>query len=676
MVHVQDARGVVRAQPIPDEALQAELRRAYFELGRDQTRLVAWVEQNHPALSERFAGVQEGALFSDTSIIMMAGILILWFLCAVESARKPGLLAGAVVATLVGGLLAAGLVSVDAQINALHVSISQLLGAALLGSLWLGGVAAFVMPITQLQLYVMVDALKALLPALVALMLMMVVGFCMQLLDSGLDVVRLPQLLPPTFIYALPMVLPAAFLTAVVISFAKFQNDNELIAVRAAGIPLFQIVRPLLGVALLLSGLTAYLQFETVPRANLATGKLGAEAIKSVLLDRITRSPDRIVSYPGGFIQYETFEQGRLQSVVAVQMEGSRPQLLVSASSATVGPDPIERDRINVTMEDILYYGRLQDDESNPPTLSARFIYPLAVETDEVEPTDDKYLTTRGLRTMLQRYRSVLRTAKEYENPEEVYREAREKKRALGSELDELESRLDDLQAKMTRARADRRAAASAARNADQTVQQLEEKIGALKTRQEAISQKMEEMDPLEDPELYKEVASEKDEIDEKVKELLETRRKEQLEVQNQTRERNAAQSTVQSLELRIEQVTAEVSALRARADQAGRKARVADTQRNLLSLLVRVHRRLAWALSIVGFALMGIPLGVMAGSRSIMMAFGISFMLVLFLFYVPLSAGMQWANEGAVHPAVGIWAGNAFMCMIGLALTFHACRR
>jgi lipopolysaccharide export LptBFGC system permease protein LptF len=58
------------------------------------------------------------------------------------------------------------------------------------------------------------------------------------------------------------------------------------------------------------------------------------------------------------------------------------------------------------------------------------------------------------------------------------------------------------------------------------------------------------------------------------------------------------------------------------------------------------------------------------------MMAFGISFLLVLVLFYVPLSVGVQWAGEGAIHPALGIWAGNAVMCMLGLVMTAYVCRR
>jgi lipopolysaccharide export LptBFGC system permease protein LptF len=277
---------------------------------------------------------------------------------------------------------------------------------------------------------------------------------------------------------------------------------------------------------------------------------------------------------------------------------------------------------------------------------------------------------------MLQRYRSELADRELYENPRHVHKEARRKKNELDRELSAVWGRLAELKTELAGARSTRKAAESAALNADRAVQQLTEKIEALETRQEAVATRMEEMDPLEDPDLYKQVAREKDEIDEQIEALVERRKEKKTEARKQTQRREAAAEDIEQLQGRIQAVREQGQQVDARVQDAAQKAHRADTQRDMVSLLVRVHRRMAWALSILGFTLMGIPLGVMAGSRSIMVAFGISFLLVLMLFYVPLSAGIQWSNEGVVHPAVGIWAGNVLICLLGLVLTCHVCRR
>ena len=57
----------------------------------------------------------------------------------------------------------------------------------------------------RLQRYILMHTAKSFLPAFVTLSLLMVVGFCMQLLHEGLDVVRLSSLLPKVFAWCVPI---------------------------------------------------------------------------------------------------------------------------------------------------------------------------------------------------------------------------------------------------------------------------------------------------------------------------------------------------------------------------------------------------------------------------------------------------------------------------------------
>ena len=98
--------------------------------------------------------------------------------------------------------------------------------------------------------------------------------------------------------------------------------------------------------------------------------------------------------------------------------------------------------------------------------------------------------------------------------------------------------------------------------------------------------------------------------------------------------------------------------------------------QRDMTSALLRVHRRLAWALSILGFALVGVPIGVMFSGRSVLVAFGLSFGIVLFVFYAPLSVGVPLAQAGKLPVAPTVWAGNFLTFALAVILMVKAnCR-
>jgi lipopolysaccharide export LptBFGC system permease protein LptF len=106
------------------------------------------------------------------------------------------------------------------------------------------------------------------------------------------------------------------------------------------------------------------------------------------------------------------------------------------------------------------------------------------------------------------------------------------------------------------------------------------------------------------------------------------------------------------------------------------RQASWADDQHDLVSVRLRIHKRLAQAVSLLVFALLGIPLGIMAGGRSTMIAFGISFAIVLMVFYPFLVFGQIAAKAGMVPVVPAMWAGNVFVCVIGAVLMFRVLLR
>ena len=99
-------------------------------------------------------------------------------------------------------------------------------------------------------------------------------------------------------------------------------------------------------------------------------------------------------------------------------------------------------------------------------------------------------------------------------------------------------------------------------------------------------------------------------------------------------------------------------------------------SQHDLNAVLTRIHQRLAWAISILAFALVGVPMGILAGGRNVMVAFGLSFALALLLFYVPLNLGTPLAKSGRLAVLPAMWTGNCMTFVLGIALMARVVRR
>ena len=78
--------------------------------------------------------------------------------------------------------------------------------------------------------------------------------------------------------YSLPQIIvltiPMAFLFAILLAIGRMAADSELVAMRASGISLFSIYRPILIMSLLLAAVTTYLMTVTLPAGNKATSEL------------------------------------------------------------------------------------------------------------------------------------------------------------------------------------------------------------------------------------------------------------------------------------------------------------------------------------------------------------------------------------------------------------------
>ena len=88
------------------------------------------------------------------------------------------------------------------------------------------------------------------------------------LVGKGLEIGVLAQFFFYSALMLIPMSLPLAILLATLITFGNFGERCELLAMKAAGLPLIKVMRPLVVVVIFISGLSFYFQNVVGPRAT------------------------------------------------------------------------------------------------------------------------------------------------------------------------------------------------------------------------------------------------------------------------------------------------------------------------------------------------------------------------------------------------------------------------
>ncbi len=137
--------------------------------------------------------------------------------------------------------------------------------------------------INILHRYLVKELFRTFLPSLMCFEFVLLLGFSIQLLHKGLDVPSVFSVLPYMVLYTLPHALPASLLTATVMTYGRLSADNEITAIKIAGIHLHNIVTPVVITGVFFSIITLYLNAEVLPRSYFKVRRLQERAVKRVL---------------------------------------------------------------------------------------------------------------------------------------------------------------------------------------------------------------------------------------------------------------------------------------------------------------------------------------------------------------------------------------------------------
>ena len=104
--------------------------------------------------------------------------------------------------------------------------------------------------------------------------------FAELIIERDVEVRVVLQLLAYNLPQIIVLTIPMAFLFAILLAIGRMAADSELVAMRASGISLFSIYRPILLMSLLLAAVTTYLMTVTLPAGNKATSELQLAILK------------------------------------------------------------------------------------------------------------------------------------------------------------------------------------------------------------------------------------------------------------------------------------------------------------------------------------------------------------------------------------------------------------
>jgi len=187
--------------------------------------------------------------------------------------------------------------------------------------------------------------------------------------------------IPFSLIFAIPMsVMASAFLI-----FSRMSSDRELIAMKACGISLWQVVQPIVLIAALLSLVCIYINCNLAPDSHYARrtvlGKLGVETPLSLLDEgRFIRD------FPGYTIYIARKDGMHVSDIVIYEFDSKGVKQTVRAKSGTIEADKQNPGKIMIR----LFQVRIdQADDQFPEDLSrtkhlSAAEYPVTIDVAEL----------------------------------------------------------------------------------------------------------------------------------------------------------------------------------------------------------------------------------------------------------------------------------------------------
>lgn len=187
--------------------------------------------------------------------------------------------------------------------------------------------------------------------------------------------------MPFSLIFAIPM----SVLAAVFLVFSRMANDREIVAIKASGISLWQVVQPPLVIAAFLCVVCIYINCDLAPNSHyqrrLFLGKIGVETPLSLIDEgRFIRD------FPGLTLYIGKKDGFKLYDIVIYRFGDSGLKQTIRAKSGTIVVNETNRHKVHIDLHQVRM-DQADDNTAGDLGLSRQFSageYPLDVDMSEI----------------------------------------------------------------------------------------------------------------------------------------------------------------------------------------------------------------------------------------------------------------------------------------------------
>lgn len=538
-----------------------------------------------------------------------------------------------------------------------------------------------------LQRYLLKDLGRAFLPAFACFELFMFLGFSVQLVHKGLDIINLRPLIPYVLLYACPYSLPAALLTATVVAYGRLCADNEIGAIRTCGIHLRIIIIPIIFVGIIFSVLTLYLNAKVLPKAYYWVQMLQERAVKQILAGRVPASGrQRKIALEPYHIYIGTVEGTTYKNLIVIEYANDYVTNVLIAKEGTINIDE-PKNIVMLTMRDGEFFKPNYRKPENIPKTGkfeeTTFEIPLQIKISE---TTRKYLTLPQLFALRKKITQELGDPRELlKYPRKVKEKTLKEILTLDGEVKQLLEEQEVYLFKLKDANENITKQATKIESLKEEIKLSEQHITKAKTNVEQILQELKTLVPegseqgeeeeqrLDSIRLFGEDIEEDDETEE-IARINERISKEQQKIRDARQYILALEKSQEQEKAAVESATDSFDSLHKQETELREKrtnlvARLEKAKKQELQheTSITIHKRLSPSLSCLVFVLIGIPLGIMTRCGNILISIGISFLLVLILYYPLVMTGWVLADDLILPVIPALWGANIIVGIVGI---------
>ncbi|WP_347273530.1 LptF/LptG family permease [Candidatus Kuenenia sp.] len=515
-----------------------------------------------------------------------------------------------------------------------------------------------------LQRYVIREWFQTFWPSFLCFEILMFLGFVIQILHKGLDIIALKALIPHMFIQVAPYSIPSALLTATTLTYGRLSADREIIAIQASGVHLRKIITPVLVIGIIFSFFTLVLSAEILPRSLYQIKLLQERAINNILAGRLATFQKKVLMEP-----YQIYIGNVVDNVnkdiTVIQYADDYVTDIILAEEGSIEVNN-EKHTIFLTLRKGEFIKPNYKKAEDVPRLGV-----FAETTFEIPMGKGKTDFSTKHMTIFQLFKYNNEIDRELANSKEIPANFEEARAEASRKLAEHQNQLQQLNKKQKHLE-------SELKKSKQNLERQKSKIDGLANESKLANNYI-----LVATENLMQLKRENkagyyiaDDIDVKLLEIKETieREKQRINLISQrmieTREiQNSETHNIATLSKSLEETEKDISVLLRKITSFESDLTVALKKKLRRKNDISIHKRISQALSCLSFIVIGIPLGIKLRSSHLIIGFGVSFMIILFIYYPLMVTGSVLADDTLLPVVPVLWGANGILLIGGICI-------